>query len=156
MKDLRRIFHEQGFENVETYIQSGNVVYRGRKAQINNLSESLSCAIYQTHGFKPKVLILDAFFLKNAIKNNPFNSHDEKFLHYGFLASTPQKPDFDLLNKFASNSEDFQLKNNVFYLSAPDGIGRSKLAQRIEKAMTVAVTGRNARTVNKLMSMTGL
>jgi uncharacterized protein (DUF1697 family) len=76
-----------------------------------------------------------------------------KSLHFFFLASTPAKPDLDALAKLKSSSEEFKLGKNVFYLHAPDGIGRSKLAAKVEKALGVPATARNWNTVSKLMVM---
>ena len=153
MKDLIQLFEEQGFENVASYIQSGNVVFSCKKGQLKGLSDILSSTIEKAYGFKPDVLILEAGTLKEAAGSNPFKSQDEKALHYYFLASTSEKPDLDTLKDVALSSERFELRDKVFYLCAPDGIGRSKLAAKIEKAMGVSVTARNARTVSKLLSM---
>jgi uncharacterized protein (DUF1697 family) len=65
----------------------------------------------------------------------------------------PQNPDLKTLDRLKQDNEQFKLIDNVFYLHAPDGIGRSKLAARAEKALGVAVTARNWRTVCKIMTM---
>jgi uncharacterized protein (DUF1697 family) len=70
------------------------------------------------------------------------------------LDSIPRKPDLETLESIKTKSEQFKLVNQVFYLYAPDGIGRSKLAAKVEKVLGVAVTARNWRTVNEIMSLT--
>jgi uncharacterized protein (DUF1697 family) len=65
----------------------------------------------------------------------------------------PQHPDLATLTSLKQTNEQFKLIENVFYLYAPDGIGRSKLAERIEKALGVAATARNWRTVCQIMAM---
>jgi uncharacterized protein (DUF1697 family) len=52
-----------------------------------------------------------------------------------------------------SKSEEFKLNKNIFYLYAPDGVGRSKLAAKVEQALGVSVTARNWNTVSKLIAM---
>jgi uncharacterized protein (DUF1697 family) len=58
-----------------------------------------------------------------------------------------------MLRSFRADSEQFALKGKVFYLHTPDGIGKSKLAARVEKALGVAATARNWRSVRRIMAM---
>ena len=76
-----------------------------------------------------------------------------KELHLYFLVSRPKKPDLDRLDAVKARSERFALKDTVFYLYAPDGIGRSKLAAAVERSLGVAATARNWNTVEKLLEM---
>jgi uncharacterized protein (DUF1697 family) len=69
------------------------------------------------------------------------------------LDSVPKNPDLEILESIKTDREQFKLINKVFYLHAPDGIGRSKLAAKVEKALGVTVTARNWRTVNEVMSI---
>jgi uncharacterized protein (DUF1697 family) len=78
---------------------------------------------------------------------------EPKTLHLYFLASVPKKPDLAALERVKRDSEQFALTGMVFYLHAPDGIGRSKLAERVERSIGVAVTARNWRTVSKIVAM---
>ena len=70
-----------------------------------------------------------------------------------FLESKPKKPDLAGLMAIKSKSEQFRLDKKVFYLYAPEGIGRSKLVAKVEPALGVPVTGRNWNTVNKLSAL---
>jgi uncharacterized protein (DUF1697 family) len=78
---------------------------------------------------------------------------EPKTLHVHFLASMPKNPNLGALDSIKSDRERFVLKDGVFYLHAPDGIGRSKLAANAEKLLGVALTGRNWRTVCRVMAM---
>jgi uncharacterized protein (DUF1697 family) len=93
--------------------------------------------------------------MEQAMVSNPFPEAESepKTLHLYFLASTPQNPDLQTLDSIKQANEQFKLIDNVFYLYAPDGIGRSKLAARVEKALGVAATARNWRTVCKIMAI---
>jgi uncharacterized protein (DUF1697 family) len=153
MKDLVRILESIGCEKVKTYIQSGNAVFRTGKIRKKELEEKISSKILETHGFRPKVLLLEVKELADAIENNPFNNIEGKALHFFFLESTPVKPDLEKLHNIKSNKEKFKLDKNIFYLYAPDGIGRSKLAAKIEKSLGVPVTARNWNTVGKIIAM---
>jgi uncharacterized protein (DUF1697 family) len=87
--------------------------------------------------------------------NNPFPEAEAEpsTLHLGFLASTPKSPDLKKLASIKTETERFQLIEDVFYLHAPEGVGRSKLAASSEKLLGVSMTDRNWRTVCKLREM---
>ena len=155
MRELVGVLEGLGLSRVKTYIQSGNVVFQSDNKDTAALSQQIKRAIGQSHGFTPHVLILDINEFHDALTANPFpeGEHEPKTLHLYFLEAVPQHPDFETLESKKIDSEQFKLIDKVFYLHAPDGIGRSKLAEKVEKAMGVAATARNWRTVSKLMSM---
>jgi len=153
MDDLKVLLEDLGCEKVQTYIQSGNVIFRNKEIDTARLAEDISSKIQKIHEFKPKVLLLKKADLENAINNNPFDTGEGKALHFFFLESKPENPDIDKLNLLKSDSEQFILKENVFYLYSPDGIGRSKLAAKVERCIGIPVTARNWNTVKKLSSM---
>lgn len=69
------------------------------------------------------------------------------------MKSRPTNPDLAELESLRSATERFELSETVFYLHAPDGIGRSKLAAHVEKALGVVQTGRNWRSVQAILSL---
>ena len=155
MRDLVGILEGMGCENVNTYIQSGNVVFSTKKNQTKKIAEEISSKILESHRFKPKVLLLGVSELEESIENNPFKTDEGKALHFFFLESTPINPDLDGLVNVKLNSEEFNLNKKIFYLYAPDGVGRSKLAAKVEQALGVPVTDRNWNTISKLIAMVG-
>jgi len=155
MKDLMMILEKLGAENVKTYIQSGNAVFSHDAASAAGLANRISAAVQKSHGFKPHVFLLSAADLAKAIVENPFPNaeKDPKSLDIFFLGSAPKTPDLKALESRITGSERFARKGPLFYLHAPDGIGRSKLANSAGIALGVAATTRNWRTVTKLMDM---
>jgi uncharacterized protein (DUF1697 family) len=155
MKELAVVLENLGAANVKTYIQSGNAVFQHASENVSGLSSSISAAIKASHGFEPRVWLLDLVEMEKAIASNPFpkGESEPKTLHLYFLASAPPNPDLKMLDSLKKANEQFKLIDNVFYLHAPEGIGRSKLAERAEKALGVAATARNWRTVSKIMAM---
>lgn len=155
MKELVAVLEGLGLRDIRTYIQSGNVVFSGKQEDKTKLAARISAALKKSHGFEPWVLLLEAEALKRAIKANPFpeGEADGKTLHFNFLASVPSKPDLAGIEKIAAHSERWQLKGEVFYLHAPEGIGRSKLASSMERLLGVPMTGRNWNTVRQLRKM---
>jgi len=155
MKSLVAICEDLGCLDVKTYIQSGNVVLQCKKSAANRVAQQLTSAIEKQHGFAPHVMMLGLADLDRAMSSNPFpNAETEPAtLHVSFLDATPKKPDLAKLEKLKKDTERFQLKGRVFYLHAPDGIARSKLAAGIERALGVPATSRNWRTLCKIIEL---
>ena len=155
MKELVTLLENLGSQNVKTYIQSGNAVFQNEEEDASLLSNRIRAAIKKSHGFEPQVLMLEPEEIERAVGSNPFPEAESepKTLHVHFLASMPKNPDLEALERIKGDRERFVLENGVFYLHAPDGIGRSKLAAKIEKLLVVATTGRNWRTVCKILVM---
>ena len=153
MKDLVAILQALGYEGVQTYIQSGNAVFKSRETIDAKGAADISREIFRRMGFEPKILLLSPKQLQEAIKNNPFPTSDGKALHFFFLEQPCSKPNIDYLESLKIESEKFKLHKMTFYLYAPEGVGRSKLAAATGKALGVSLTARNWNTVNKLASM---
>lgn len=155
-KDLVRLLEKLGLESVRTYIQSGNAVFRASRQQAARLPAKIRAAVGRKLGFAPEVILLRREDLESAIAANPYPEADAvpASVHLTFLASAPKAPDLAALEKMRKPNERFALKGRVFYLYAPDGVGKSKLAARIERSLGVAGTARNWRTVCKLLELT--
>jgi uncharacterized protein (DUF1697 family) len=156
MTALVELFTALGYTNVQTYIQSGNVVFDSPGRVGRNEAAQISEQIAKTRGFAPRILILAENDLRSAVQNNPFSAADGKTMHFFFLEKTPPQPNLDRLAGLKAASEEFALGDRVFYLLAPDGIGRSRLAPAVESALGVPVTARNWNTVAKLVAMVEL
>lgn len=155
MQELRALLTSMGLLNVRSYIQSGNVVFQSEEEDASRLSGDISAAILAKFGFKPQSLILSSDEFEEALAANPFPEaeSDPKSLHLFFLISAPLNPDLAALEDLKKDNERFQLLNRVFYLHAPDGIGRSKVAEKVEKSLGEPVTARNWRSVTKIMAL---
>lgn len=155
MRELKDVLAGLGLQDVATYIQSGNVVFAAEQADKTMLVESIREAVNQSHGFAPQVLLLTAEEFARAAAANPYPEGEEapKMLHLYFLVEEPPDPDMQKLEGLQRGSERFTLLGKVFYLHAPEGIGRSKLAAAVEKALGVPVTARNWRSVSKIVEM---
>jgi len=155
MAALRNDLEDLGLENVRTYIQSGNVVFDAPKGSATSLADEIAGRVEERHGFRPHLLLLGREDLMRAIEANPFPEavSEPKTLHFFFLAEKASDPNLEALDAARKPSEAYELTDGVFYLHAPDGIGRSKLAANAEKYLGVVTTARNYRTVDKLRSM---
>jgi uncharacterized protein (DUF1697 family) len=155
MAELRGDLESLKLENVRTYIQSGNVIFDSTVRTATSLTEKIGGRIEKQYGFRPHLLIFDRKTLQAAIKSNPFPKAvaDPKTLHFFFLDEPATDPDLEALDSAKTPTESYKLTDRVFYLHAPDGIGRSKLAANAEKYLGVVTTARNYRTVDKLFAM---
>ena len=146
MKELVSIMEDCGHSDIKTYIQSGNVVFDGDSVSASEIAKQVE----QQKGFCPEVLILESPEFELALKKNPFKTAEGKACHFFFSLEHPGSVDEERLNQLKSATEEFVLEDKVFYLHAPEGIGRSKLASNVERCLGVPGTGRNLNTVNKL------
>jgi len=152
MPALVAILENLGIGDVKTYIQSGNAVFRSHAENVGLLSSLIVAEINKRHGFEPLLRVLELAELEQAVRANPFPDAETQpnTLHLNFLLSAPAKTDLAALAAIQKDNERFSLIDQVFYLHAPEGIGRSKLAAQAEKRLGLAMTGRNWRTVCKL------
>lgn len=152
MKELAAVLEQIGARNVRTYLQSGNAVVQSSAKNLSKLSQRIRAEIKSRRGFEPQVIILGVDEIERAIAQNPFPEADANpsRVHLGFLATSPQDPDLRRLDGLKEPTERFHLTDSVFYLHAPKGIGRSKLAAGAEKILGVTMTLRNWRTVSKI------
>lgn len=155
MKDLRLLLEKNGCVDVQTYIQSGNVIFRSAMSDAGRWAKEVSAAVNRSHRFEPRVLVLTRSELERAAAGNPFPEAGDnpKSVHLFFLAEPPKTPDLQALETIKAKSERFTLNAKVLYLHTPDGFGTSKLAARAERLLGVEATARNWRTVTTLLKM---
>lgn len=156
MRDLVAHLDALQLKHIQTYIQSGNAVFRTpRRRSPAALEKQIADRIEEHHGFRPRVLLLTADALERAANSNPFpeGEAEPKTLHLSFLASPAVDADHATLAALRSPTERYHLADAVFYLHAPDGIGRSKLAAKTEQLLGVPATARNWRTIQKLRDL---
>jgi len=154
MQGLRNLLTRIGCEDVQTYVQSGNVVFRSTQ-DADTIRSSIRAAINEQFGFAPNVCLLTIEDFQSIVAANPYPDAVDtpRYLHVCFFIGTVDSPDLDTLESLRSSTERYELSASAFYLHAPDGIGRSKLAAKVDKCLGVETTGRNWRTVTKLSEL---
>ena len=158
MERLREIFSKLGFENVRTYVNSGNVIFEadGVPAKWNGKIEKAIAAEMK----RPvSVIVRTGADLKKIIAGNPFRkdkSVEPARLLVMFLGGPAAK---DAAKKFAavdSGEDRYHFAGREIYLYCPDGVHESKFFRMdFDKVLGVSATGRNWNTVNKLCEMAG-
>lgn len=153
MKTLTALLEGCGTRDVTTVIQSGNVILNSDLAG-SQLAVQTQDAIANSLGFSPTIMILPAAEFAALIDRNPFASAetDAKTLH-AFFAEQAIQLDTQCLAEYKSDSEACSVDDQVFWLHAPDGIGRSKLVRNIAKITQCDTTARNWNTLSKLREL---
>jgi uncharacterized protein (DUF1697 family) len=154
MASLKTLLESIGCKNVQTYIQSGNVIFESLNAK-QSLHAKIASAIEVRFGFSAQLILLTKSELENAINSNPFShaTNNPKTLHFFFMNEPPNDPDLDAIETLLCDSESCLLVGSVFYFHAPSGIGRSKAAAVAERKLGTIATARNYNTVAKLSAM---
>lgn len=155
MADLRALFEELGADDVSTYVQSGNVVFRSARSRAE-LGQAVVEGISERLGLELTVVLLTKAELARLEQGNPFASSepDPVKLHVTFLAERPQAGRVRELGKLEFEPDEFEVAGTAVYLHCPQGYGRSKLSNAFfEKQLGVAATTRNWRTVKALAEL---
>jgi uncharacterized protein (DUF1697 family) len=155
MKELAASLQEIGLLNPRTVIQSGNVTFRCTGRSGAELARSIEDAVERAHGFRPPVLVFDESGFRARLKANPFRDAIDvpKSLHLFFCEAVPPDPNLAAVDERRAGKELCKLDGDVFYLHAPEGIGRSKLAANVERLLGVAATARNWNTLQRLVAL---
>ncbi len=157
MEQLRGLCNRLGFQKVETYVQSGNIVFQAKIENPAVLSKRIGRSILHSFGFETPVIVRTSTEMENVVANNPFLKEkdiDSSKLHVTFLSAAAQKSSLKRLEDLATGQDRFYPASREIYLYCPGGYGRTKLSNNaIEKALSVTATTRNWRTTSTLLDM---
>jgi uncharacterized protein (DUF1697 family) len=155
MKDISALFTDIGFSKVETYIQSGNIIFQ--TATEDDYSRIIEENILSATGFNITVMIRTPDQLKKLIKSNPFR--DPGKFNPGrvavlFLTSEPGEDVKAKMSDYDFSPDKFVISEKNVFIFCPDGFGRSKLSTGFfEKKMGIKCTARNWNTVNAILEI---
>jgi uncharacterized protein (DUF1697 family) len=159
MAGLRALLQGLGLTGVATHLQSGNAVFATDATDEDALAAEISGAIEEYFGFPVDVLVRDHAYLAAVREACPFPADDlePKQLHVTYLSTTADPDRFAALDQAAFLPEEFRLGDRALYLYAPDGLGRSRLADALARPgllKGLIATTRNWNTVVKLEELT--
>jgi len=160
MGDLKSLYESLGFDEVTTYIQSGNVIFNSKLKNKSDITKSIELAIKDKFGFEVPVQIRTAQEISKVIAAIPFGDvnlvdNDTRIL-VTFLSSKPSKSDTDNIQKYVIEPERLIINNTHVYLYCPNGYGKTKLSNTfIERKLGTSSTTRNWKTVCKLNELMG-
>ncbi|MGW4565913.1 DUF1697 domain-containing protein [Streptomyces sp. NPDC004561] len=159
MADLRTLLTDLGHTGVRTHLQSGQAVFTADHGDEASLAAELSLAIEERFGFPVDVIVRDHAYLAAVAAACPFPAAEleARQLHVTYF-SAPVPPDrYAEIDADAHLPEEFRLGDRCLYLYAPDGVGRSKLAEALSRRRLnkdLIATSRNWNTVLKLAELT--
>jgi uncharacterized protein (DUF1697 family) len=154
MVDLRAAFAAEDFENVETVVASGNVLFDHPERPDDGLEEKLTLMMRDRFAMKSAALVRSRDALAAAIAENPFAADGaENFVHTLFLDG-PVDPDaFDALVAGHTGPERVAMGDRALHIDYAEGAGRSKLTNDfIERRLRRKGTARNLRSMKRILA----
>lgn len=154
MADLRNLLSTNGYINIQTYLQSGNIILESNKNS-EQISTHIKEVIAKQYHFNIPVITITDSELQNCFSQNPFlEKEDIKKLHVTFLSNTPKKSVINDLKIPAHNNDQYIIKKNIIYLITPDGFAKTKFNNNtFEKKLAVQATTRNWNTITRLVNL---
>jgi uncharacterized protein (DUF1697 family) len=157
MDALRALYESLKLQNPQTYVQSGNVVFKTTERDLPRLATRLENAIERAFGFRTPVILRTSSELKDVVARNPFaarRSLDPKRFLVTFLADHPPKDARDKVLALKAAPEELHLLGREIYFYYPNGLARPKLSWvSVEKMLKTPGTSRNWNTVTKLLGL---
>jgi len=157
MDALRTLYESLGLRDAETYVASGNVVFRTKAQSLTALAKRIESAIERDFGFRPRVILRTTSELRYAIARNPFRTRrgiEPNKLLVMFLESHPAAEALEQVLKIKADPEEMHIHGREVYIYFPNGMARPKLSWvTVEKKLKIAGTGRNWNSVTKLLEM---
>jgi uncharacterized protein (DUF1697 family) len=157
MSGLKVLFEDLSFTNIETYIQSGNVLFNCSTNSKKVIGDKIKRGIASKFGYQVHVIIKTPDELGYALKNNAFlksKTKDLEKIYFTFLSEVPSQEKIQKLKEVDSSSEKYILDGTTIYLFFPSGYGKAKMNNNFfEKKLNVFATTRNYKTVKTLFEM---
>jgi len=157
MSELKSLFEEIGFQTVETYIQSGNVIFASKENSKSKLGGKISSAIKSMYGFDVPVIVITPDEIEYVLKTNPFikKKKETDKLYVIFLAIAPSDEGIKKLKTIDYSPEEYFIDGRYIYLFVPNGYGKAKLNNNFfENKLKVFGTTRNLKTIKALLELT--
>lgn len=157
MDELRRVCGTVKLRDAQTYVQSGNIVFRTDERDLERLTKKIQSAIERKFGISPRLVLRTAAELRDVVARNPFAKKrgvEPNKLAVIFLASEPTAEARAAALKIQAEPEEWHLHAREAFIYFPNGMARPKLSwPTIERRLKTTGTGRNWNTVTKLLEM---
>ena len=155
MADLRLLLEKAGLQNVQTYIQSGNVVFSSKEE--TNLASVITEAIETKYGFLVPVLVKTTSEVSEIVSKCLFFDENREKSYFILLEESPKQENIELTAAFSNLNEEFHIAENCVYIYYAVGAGKAKMGVNFfERKLKVKATARNFRTMAKLLELSTL
>jgi uncharacterized protein (DUF1697 family) len=153
MDALRQLCCDMGFAQVQTYIQSGNVLFQAESMDPSALERRIAAKF----GFEVPVIVMELEELSEIVRSNPFlkdPSKDPSFMHVTFLSGRPDKAALDKIKGGKYEEDELASFDKAIYLYCPNKYSNSRLTNGFfESKLKVTATTRNWKTTTELLAM---
>ena len=157
MEPLRQMYAGLGYTFVQSYIQSGNMIFNASDTNTITLEESISVNIFLTFGIRIQAIVLTTDELGNALKNNPYYADltkDSTKIYFTFLSKIPDMRLLESVSPAFYAPDEFSCRDKVIYNYCPNGYGNTKLTNTFfENKLKLTATSRNLKTVSELFTL---
>lgn len=156
MAELVECFTSCSCSDVQTYIQSGNVILRAPASRLRTLDRAIADCIEARFGFRVPVILRSAEAMRRTLDRNPFLARGDApdLLHVAFLRETPPPERVAALDTRRFAPDELAIVDDCVYLRLPSGVGKSKLTNAwLDASLATVSTLRNWRTVVTLCEL---
>jgi uncharacterized protein (DUF1697 family) len=154
MADLKQMFDSFGLKNVQTYIQSGNVIFESEE-NAEALEKRIEPELEKASGFRIKLFVRTMRELQSLVSKSPFTATGEEIAYVAFLDQKPAKKQSQALLSFTSAADDFKVKGREIYILRRDREKSVFSPNFIEKTLKLSTTTRNMTTLTKIVEKYG-
>ncbi len=150
MADLRDLLNDLDFHNVQTYIQSGNIILDSDERK-SVVCEKIKKGIAKRFNYDVPVIARTIIEWEKAIDNYPFPLENPKIVAFAFLNKETTETNIEAKG---IDKDEYQIDKDIIYIYCPSGFARSKLSNNLfERKLKVIATTRNLRTTLKLLEL---
>ena len=154
MAELRQLMTNNGFQEVLTYIQSGNIILKTNENEIYKIEDRISKSILDYFGFEVSVLVKTRKELQRIFDESPFSQDKKKASYFMMLHDTPDETAVKEASEKIYEGEEYQIINDCIYYFYEKGLGQSKFnVNFFERRFKTFTTARNYNTMVKLLSL---
>ena len=157
MDALKTMLENIGFQNVRTYIQSGNVFVDTEEESASKVGFMIKQEIFKVFGHDVPAVVISKEDLELCFKNNPFLKEkdvDAKRLYVAFVSISLKKENINDLKVSQFKPDEASIDGNRIFIKYAVGAGKTRFDQKyIEKKLNVTATIRNWNTVTNLLNM---
>lgn len=150
MTDLKQMFESLGLRNVQTYIQSGNVIFESDESDTASLEGQVARQIESDSGYKTQLFVRTIQEVKSIIAKSPFTAKADETVHVAFLKEKPGKKQQEALLAFKSDADDFAVRGREVYNLRYDREKSIFSNNFIEKILKMPGTTRNMTVIKKI------
>lgn len=154
MAELRELIQTSGYKDVQTYIQSGNIILKASEENLKAIEQHISMIIEEHFGFRVSVLVKTREQLQSIFDSCPFEPQIKEASYFAMLQDQPEKALIEIASEKVYDDDHYHITEDCIYFYPKKGYGQSKLnLNYFERKLHTNATARNYKTMVKLLSL---